>query len=72
MRTEETTAAEPAEADPRARTMCAAFQATAARSPQEVCLRSADTGAELTWREYGERVRRVAAGLAALGIVSRR
>ncbi len=68
MRTEGTIAAQLGEAEPRAETMCAAFQATAARSPEAVCLRSADTGVALTWREYGKRVRRIAAGLAALGI----
>lgn len=56
------------EANPRARTLCEAFQATAARMPAAVALRSADTGAELTWGQYAERVRRIAAGLAALGV----
>jgi long-chain acyl-CoA synthetase len=51
-----------------ARTLCEAFQATVARAPDAVALRSADTPATLTWREYAERVRGIAAGLAALGV----
>ena len=56
------------EANPHARTLCEAFQATAARRPEEVALRSADTGATMTWARYSEQVRRLAAGLAALGV----
>ena len=56
------------QADPAALTLCACFQATARRSPDEVAVRSADTGAELTWRQYADRVQRIAGGLAALGI----
>ncbi len=51
-----------------ARTLCEAFQITAARDPEAVALRSADTAATLTWRQYGERTRRIAAGLSALGV----
>ena len=51
-----------------ARTLCEAFQATVARDPDAVALRSADTPATLTWAEYAERVRRIAAGLATLGV----
>jgi long-chain acyl-CoA synthetase len=51
-----------------ARTLCEAFQATVARAPDAIALRSADTPATLTWRQYAQRVRRIAAGLAALGI----
>jgi long-subunit acyl-CoA synthetase (AMP-forming) len=56
------------EANPRARTLCEAFQATAARCPEEIALRSADTGATLTWAQYSEQVRRLAGGLAGLGV----
>jgi long-chain acyl-CoA synthetase len=56
------------EANPKAQTLCEAFQATAARSPTEIALRSADTGEEITWEEYLAKVRRIAAGLAALGV----
>jgi long-chain acyl-CoA synthetase len=51
-----------------ARTLCEAFQATVAREPDAVALRSADTPAMVTWAQYAERVRRIAAGLAALGV----
>jgi long-chain acyl-CoA synthetase len=51
-----------------ARTLCEAFQATVRRAPDAIALRSADTPTALTWREYSERVRQIAAGLAALGV----
>jgi long-subunit acyl-CoA synthetase (AMP-forming) len=51
-----------------ARTLCEAFQATVRRTPDAIALRSADTPTALTWREYSERVRRIAAGLAGLGV----
>ena len=56
------------ESDPQAQTLCECFQLTAQRAPDEVALRSAETGAELTWSQYAARVRRLAGGLAALGI----
>jgi long-subunit acyl-CoA synthetase (AMP-forming) len=56
------------EADPTAETLCASFQATAARAPDEIALRNADGSVALTWSEYSERVRLIAAGLAALGV----
>jgi long-subunit acyl-CoA synthetase (AMP-forming) len=59
---------ESTETDPKARTLCECFQATARRAPGEVALRSAEEGATLTWEEYVAAVRRVAAGLAALGV----
>jgi long-chain acyl-CoA synthetase len=49
-------------------TLCAAFQATARAHPDLVALRSADGATELTFAEYAERVRRIASGLAALGV----
>jgi long-chain acyl-CoA synthetase len=51
-----------------ATTLCEAFQATARRAPHEVALHSADTDATLTWDEYASAVRRIAAGLGALGV----
>ena len=49
-------------------TLCEAFQRTAAVDPCAVALRTpADTQA-MTWHEYATQVRRVAAGLAALGV----
>ena len=50
-------------------TVCAAFQATARRGGDAVALRSSDGEIEVTWREYAERVRSLAAGLAGLGVV---
>ncbi len=50
------------------RTMCEAFQATVAVDPGAIALRTADGMVELTWRDYADRVRRVAAGLAAAGV----
>jgi len=49
-------------------TLCAAFQATAERGGDEIALRDGHGSVELTWREYAERVRRIAGGLAALGV----
>jgi long-chain acyl-CoA synthetase len=50
------------------RTLCAAFQHTAARRPDLVALRTPDNGTAITWGEYADRVRKVAAGLAKLGV----
>ena len=49
-------------------TLCEAFQATAARDPEAIALRNADDSVQLTWGQYAERVRRIAAGLASLGV----
>jgi long-subunit acyl-CoA synthetase (AMP-forming) len=49
-------------------TLCAAFQATAAARPDAVALRTHDDSVVVTWRQYSERVRTIAAGLAALGV----
>jgi long-subunit acyl-CoA synthetase (AMP-forming) len=51
-----------------AATLCEAFQATAAERPDDVALRTPGDGVSVTWREYAERVPRVAAGLASLGV----
>ena len=48
--------------------MCAAFQDTVAAMGEQVALRTKGDAMRITWREYGERVRRIAAGLAALGV----
>ena len=48
--------------------LCAVFQDVLGRRPDELALRSSEEQLGLTWREYGERVRRVASGLAALGV----
>jgi long-subunit acyl-CoA synthetase (AMP-forming) len=49
-------------------TLCEAFQRTAEYHAERVALRTPGGAVEITWREYAERVRALAAGLAALGI----
>ena len=49
-------------------TLVHAFQFTAAQRPDEIALRNPGDAVSLTWREYAERVERIAAGLAALGV----
>jgi long-chain acyl-CoA synthetase len=49
-------------------TLCAAFQRTAAERGDAVALRTPGDAVRVTWREYRERVRDYAAGLAALGV----
>ncbi|WP_320671392.1 AMP-binding protein [Patulibacter defluvii] len=48
--------------------LAAAFQRTAAVDPDAVALRTIGGAVEISWRTYAERVRRIAAGLAALGV----
>jgi long-chain acyl-CoA synthetase len=52
----------------RPTTMCEAFQRTAAIDPDAIALRTPGGHQTLTWRDYAAQVRRVAAGLAGLGI----
>jgi long-chain acyl-CoA synthetase len=49
-------------------TLCHAFQLTAAERPDEIALRNPGDQVAITWREYAERVERIAAGLARLGV----
>jgi long-chain acyl-CoA synthetase len=51
-----------------ATTLCEAFQATAAERPDAVALRTPGDGMSITWAEYAQRVPRIAAGLASLGV----
>jgi long-subunit acyl-CoA synthetase (AMP-forming) len=51
-------------------TLCAAFQTTVALRGDAVALRTRGDATRITWREYGERVRRYAGGLAGLGLRS--
>jgi len=51
-----------------AKTLCEAFQRTVAAAPAASALRSSDGAVQLTWRQYADRVRTIAAGLAALGV----
>lgn len=52
----------------RPSTMCEAFQRTAAINPGAVALRTPGGTQALTWRQYAEMVRQVAAGLVGLGV----
>jgi long-chain acyl-CoA synthetase len=52
----------------RPATMCEAFQRTATIDPDAVALRTPGDTQTLTWREYADQVRKVAAGLAGLGV----
>jgi long-subunit acyl-CoA synthetase (AMP-forming) len=49
-------------------TLCSAFQTTVAQLPERTALRTPGGEVEITWREYGDRVRRIAGGLAAARI----
>src|SRR4051794_7440225 len=49
-------------------TMCAAFQVTAAENPDRVAIRTKGDEFTLTWGEYAQRVKKIAGGLAALGL----
>jgi long-subunit acyl-CoA synthetase (AMP-forming) len=51
-----------------ATTMCEAFQITAAERGDQVALRTINDGVSITFGEYAERVRRLAAGLHTLGV----
>jgi long-chain acyl-CoA synthetase len=51
-----------------AATLAEAFQLTAAAQADRTALRTKDDEVSLTWSEYADRVRSVAAGLAALGV----
>ena len=49
-------------------TLCEAFQRTAALSPDGVALRTPGDSVRITWAEYSQRVHKIAAGLAHLGV----
>ncbi len=49
--------------------MCEAFQRSAAIAPDAVALRTPGDTQTLTWRDYAAEVRRVAAGLAGIGVL---
>src|SRR3954453_12567605 len=51
-----------------ASTLCEAFELTAAANPDRVALRTKGGESELTWGEYADNVRRLAAGFAELGL----
>jgi long-chain acyl-CoA synthetase len=52
----------------QARTMCEAFQITAAERADQVALRTIGDGVSITFAEYAERVRTYAGALDALGV----
>ena len=52
----------------RPTTMCEAFQRTASIDPDAVALKTPGGTQTMTWREYAAQVRKVAAGLAGLGV----
>ncbi|MFV0494125.1 fatty acid--CoA ligase FadD11 [Mycobacterium sp.] len=61
----------PAESDAdadRPTTLCEAFQRAASIDPDAIAVRAPGNTAALTWREYAEQVRKVAAGLNGLGV----
>ena len=63
--------AAPADGRPRAlqaRTMCEAFQITAAERAEHVALRTIGGAVTITYRDYAARIRRLAAGLHRLGV----
>ncbi|MFF2550153.1 AMP-dependent synthetase/ligase [Nocardia sp. NPDC058058] len=45
-----------------------AFQETLTLRPEQIAIRTVGGTTEISWREYGERVRGIAAGLAGLGV----
>ncbi|KXF53835.1 AMP-dependent synthetase [Rhodococcus sp. SC4] len=49
-------------------TLCEEFQRTAKVDPEAVALRTVAGTQQITWREYANRVRRIATGLASLGV----
>ena len=52
----------------QASTVAEAFQATAAAHPDRCALRTKGDEFSITWREYADKVRATAAGLAGLGL----
>ncbi|RDI44957.1 AMP-binding enzyme [Nocardia mexicana] len=54
--------------NPQFTTLCAAFQHVANLEPDAIALRTPGDVALMTWSQYTRRVRKVAAGLAALGV----
>src|SRR5438067_11770125 len=49
-------------------TMTAAFQQTASRNPHNIALSTPDGSVRITWRQYADRVRTLATGLATIGV----
>jgi long-subunit acyl-CoA synthetase (AMP-forming) len=66
--TAETATGEAFERALQARTLCEAFQITAAARAEQVAVRTVDDSLSLTYGELAGRVRRLAAGFAGLGL----
>src|SRR5215210_2968802 len=49
-------------------TICGAFQVTAREFPDRVAIRTKDDEMSMTWSEYNDKVKELAAGLAGLGL----
>ncbi len=49
-------------------TLTAAFQQTVQRTPHNIALSTPDGALRITWRQYAERVEKLATGLAGLGV----
>ena len=49
-------------------TLPQAFQQTAALQPDAVAIRTTGDEVTITWRQYADRMRKIATGLAALGV----
>lgn len=56
------------ETAPLPHTLCASFQEFVRKTPGEVIIRTPGGGTAITWREWDQRVRKLAAGLAAVGV----
>jgi long-chain acyl-CoA synthetase len=54
--------------NPSPTTLTAAFQQTAGAHPDHIALGTADGSVRITWRQYADRVRALATGLAGLGV----
>ena len=54
--------------EPGVKSLCEAFQRSAAARPQATALRTPGGAVEISWSEYAARVERIAAGLDALGV----
>ena len=52
----------------KVKSLCEAFQITAARQPQAIALRASGSDVVFSWGEYARRVARLAAGLRRLGV----
>ncbi|MFC9471738.1 AMP-dependent synthetase/ligase [Nocardia sp. NPDC056952] len=52
------------------KSLCGAFQATAAHQPDRIALRGPNGVPSISWRQYARQVRELATGLAGLGVAT--